>query len=108
MQQSTNGKVTNTKVANSREPNSNTCDNLDLGHLAEDFHSKKAFCQDLENCGLLHLLSLGKPEQLGFTFEWYRHSYWGKVKAAFLKVIKCWSAILSGYPYILLVGLWLA
>jgi hypothetical protein len=42
--------------------------------LAEDISSKKTFCQNLEKRGLLHMLSLGEPEQLGFTIEWYRHS----------------------------------
>jgi hypothetical protein len=41
---------------------------------AEDFSSKKAFCQSLERRGLLHILSSGEPGQLGFTIEWYRHS----------------------------------
>lgn len=41
---------------------------------AEDFSSKRTFCQSLEKRGLLHLLSSGEPEQLGFTTEWYRHS----------------------------------
>ncbi|RHZ67362.1 uncharacterized protein CDV56_109417 [Aspergillus thermomutatus] len=39
-----------------------------------DFSSKRTFCQNLEKRGLLHMLSLGEPEQLGFTIEWYRHS----------------------------------
>ncbi|CEJ58366.1 Putative Protein kinase-like protein [Penicillium brasilianum] len=42
--------------------------------LADDISSKKIFCQNLEKRGLLHMLSLGEPEQLGFTIEWYRHS----------------------------------
>ncbi|KAJ6061221.1 hypothetical protein N7444_001917 [Penicillium canescens] len=41
---------------------------------AVDFSPKKTFCQNLEKRGLLHMLSLGEPEQLGFTIEWYRHS----------------------------------
>ncbi|KAL2866197.1 uncharacterized protein BJX67DRAFT_355961 [Aspergillus lucknowensis] len=40
----------------------------------EGFTTKKAICQDLEKRGLLHVLSSGEPEQLGFTFDWYRHS----------------------------------
>ncbi|KAJ5243629.1 hypothetical protein N7489_003725 [Penicillium chrysogenum] len=39
-----------------------------------DFSLKSIFCQNLEKRGLLHMLSLGEPEQLGFTVEWYRHS----------------------------------
>jgi hypothetical protein len=70
----TNGEATNTEVANGREPNGDSCDDMDQDHSAEDFSSKKVFCQDLEKRGLLHLLSSGEPEQLGFTFEWYRHS----------------------------------
>jgi hypothetical protein len=37
---------------------------------AEDFSSKKTFCQNLKKCRLLHMLSLGEPEQLGFSIEW--------------------------------------
>ncbi|KAE8352184.1 kinase-like domain-containing protein [Aspergillus coremiiformis] len=48
--------------------------NVDRDHLAENFSSKKAMCQDLERRGLLRLLSSGEPGQLGFALEWYRHS----------------------------------
>ncbi|KAJ6096910.1 hypothetical protein N7486_007656 [Penicillium sp. IBT 16267x] len=48
--------------------------NGDDNRLGEDYNSRKEFCQDLEKRGLLHELSLGEPEQLGFTFDWYRHS----------------------------------
>lgn len=41
---------------------------------AEDFSSKKVFCQNLEKRGLLRELSLGEPDQLGFAIKWYRHS----------------------------------
>lgn len=40
----------------------------------EEFLSKKEFCQDLEKRGLLRVVSSGEPEQIGFKFEWYRHS----------------------------------
>jgi len=70
----TNDEATNTEVADAREPNGDSCDDVDQGHPAEDSPSKKAFCQNLEKRGLLQLLSSGEPEQLGFTFEWYRHS----------------------------------
>lgn len=56
------------------ERTSDTCDNVDQDHL-EDIPSKKAFCQDLEKRGLLDLLSSGEPDELGITFEWYRHGY---------------------------------
>lgn len=49
-------------------------DNVDQNCLGEGFLSKKAFCQDLEKRGLLQVLSSGEPEQIGFTFDWYRHS----------------------------------
>jgi hypothetical protein len=75
VRQSTNDEATNTEVADGREPNGDSCDNVDQDHLEEDFSSKKAFCQDLEKRGLLHQLSSGEPERLGFTLEWYRHSY---------------------------------
>lgn len=35
--------------------------------------SKRNYCQDLVNQGLLSLLTSGEPEQLGFPFEWYRN-----------------------------------
>ncbi|KAJ5949639.1 protein kinase [Penicillium verhagenii] len=41
---------------------------------AEDFSSKKKFCQDLDKRGLLQMLSLEEPEQLGFKLKWYRYS----------------------------------
>lgn len=40
----------------------------------EEFLWQKEFCQDLERRRLLDLLSSGEPEQIGFTFDWYRHS----------------------------------
>jgi len=40
----------------------------------EEFTSKRAICQDLEKRSLLRVLSSDEPEQLGFTFDWYRHS----------------------------------
>jgi hypothetical protein len=46
-------------------------ENLPLG---EDFISKKKLRQDLEQRGLLQLLSFGEPKQLGFRLAWYRHS----------------------------------
>lgn len=49
-------------------------DSVDQNCLGEEFISKKEFCRDLEKRGLLHALSSGEPEQIGFTFEWYRHS----------------------------------
>jgi hypothetical protein len=51
--------------------NTNPVDEIFLG---EDFRSKKQFCQDLEQRGLLQLLSSGEPEQIGFKLAWYRHS----------------------------------
>lgn len=66
-------EATKLEGANGGESDGYGCE---MGHnrSAEDFFSKKAFCQNLEKRGLLHMLSLGEPEQLGFTFEWYRHS----------------------------------
>ncbi|KAE8378969.1 hypothetical protein BDV26DRAFT_280616 [Aspergillus bertholletiae] len=51
----TNGRG-NDNVINHREPNRGSCD-IDREHRAEDFSSAKAICQDLENRGLLCLLS---------------------------------------------------
>ncbi|KAJ5458121.1 hypothetical protein N7475_009509 [Penicillium sp. IBT 31633x] len=40
----------------------------------EELISEKEFCQDLQKQGLLDLLCSGEPEQIGFKFDWYRHS----------------------------------
>lgn len=66
-------EATNPEVANDGEPDDYSRD-TGQNRSAEDFSSKKTFCQSLEKRGLLHLLSLGEPEELGFTTEWYRHS----------------------------------
>ncbi|PYH90032.1 hypothetical protein BO71DRAFT_362303 [Aspergillus ellipticus CBS 707.79] len=47
---------------------------MDQNYLGKEFSSERKFCQDLEKQGLLRMLSSGEPEQIGFTFEWYRHS----------------------------------
>ncbi|PYI18126.1 kinase-like protein [Aspergillus violaceofuscus CBS 115571] len=47
---------------------------IDQGYLTRESLSKREFCQDLEKRGLLRVLASGEPEQLGFTFEWYRHN----------------------------------
>lgn len=67
--QSTNDEETTTGRANG-----DSGDKVDQYILEEEFTSKKAFCQDLEQRGLLRVLSSGEPEQIGFTFDWYRHS----------------------------------
>jgi hypothetical protein len=68
---------TTSEVTIAERANGDSCDDVDqylLGEDSEEFLSKREFCQDLEKRGLLHLLSSGEPEQIGFTFEWYRHS----------------------------------
>jgi len=74
--ESTNGMATNSKVGKTKDLCGDSCDNVDEDSSAEflDFSSIKVFCQDLEKRGLLHLLSSGEPEQLGFPLEWYRHA----------------------------------
>lgn len=47
---------------------------VDKNCLGEEFVSEKEFCLDLEKRGLLHVLSSGEPEEIGFTLDWYRHS----------------------------------
>ncbi|KAJ5542125.1 hypothetical protein N7461_008128 [Penicillium sp. DV-2018c] len=42
--------------------------------LEEDFLSKKEICQELERRGLLDVLSSGEPKEIGFSWDWYRHS----------------------------------
>lgn len=64
----------NGEVTKAEEPNSDNGGDEDQSRSGEEFLSKKAFCQDLEKRGLLHVLSSGEPEQIGFTFDWYRHS----------------------------------
>ncbi|KAJ5830857.1 uncharacterized protein N7525_009110 [Penicillium rubens] len=49
-------------------------DYVDQNCMEDEFLARKEFCQDLEKRGLLHALSSGEPEQIGFTFDWYRHS----------------------------------
>ncbi|CAG8909704.1 unnamed protein product [Penicillium egyptiacum] len=66
-----NGEATNHEAVNSGESNDHNCD---IDQNAEDFSSRKAYCQGLEKRGLLRKLSSGEPERLGFTLEWYRHS----------------------------------
>ncbi|KAL1854240.1 hypothetical protein Plec18167_000159 [Paecilomyces lecythidis] len=61
------------EATTAEEANGKSCDEAPIS-LGEGFTSEKEFCQDLEKRGLLHLLSLGEPEQIGFTFDWYRHS----------------------------------
>lgn len=58
----------------SNSDRSNSTRHVDHGRPAEDFSFAKTYCQDLEKGGLLRVLSSAEPEQLGFTFEWYRHS----------------------------------
>lgn len=65
---------TNSGVAIAERAKGDSCDNVDKNILGEEFLSKKEVCLDLERRGLLRLLCLGEPEQIGFTFDWYRHS----------------------------------
>ncbi|KAJ5609913.1 hypothetical protein N7528_009179 [Penicillium herquei] len=46
----------------------------DQSHLEEDFVWRQGYCQALAKGGLLEALSKGDPEDIGFTFDWYRHS----------------------------------
>jgi serine/threonine protein kinase len=63
-----------TKTLNERSDNRHYADQ---DCTEEEFLSRKEFCQDLEKRGLLQALSSGEPEQIGFTFDWYRHSLQG-------------------------------
>lgn len=56
---------------------SDTGDNMVQPQFDEDFLSKREICKELENHGLLEVLSSGEPKQLGFALEWYRHSQSG-------------------------------
>lgn len=58
----------------SRKESSEMATPVDRKCSREEFLSKKEFCQDLEKRGLLRVVSSGEPEQIGFKFEWYRHS----------------------------------
>ncbi|KGO76584.1 hypothetical protein PITC_087710 [Penicillium italicum] len=66
-------EATKPKEANDGEPDGYS-GGIGQHDSAEDFSPKKTFCQNLEKRGLLHMLSLGEPEKLGFSIEWYRHS----------------------------------
>jgi hypothetical protein len=68
------GETANSKIVNDDGESNDHRRDMDQNHSGEDFSSKKAVCQNLEKHGLLHMLSLGEPEQLGFTLEWYRYS----------------------------------
>lgn len=50
------------------------CRGIGQHDSAENISPKQRFCQNLDRRGLLHMLSLGEPEQLGFSIEWYRYS----------------------------------
>ncbi|KAJ6127625.1 hypothetical protein N7523_003237 [Penicillium sp. IBT 18751x] len=66
----------NGEVTKASEPNSNkNVEDVDQNRLGKRFLLKNSFCQDLEKRGLLHMLASAEPEQLGFTFDWYRHSF---------------------------------
>jgi serine/threonine protein kinase len=64
----------NSEVAIAERAKGDSCDDVDKNLLGEEFLSKKEVCLDLEKRGLLRLLCSGEPEQIGFTFDWYRHS----------------------------------
>lgn len=66
-------EATKPEVANGGDPDGYSRD-MGQNSSAEDFSSKRAFCQNLEKRGLLQMLSSGEPAQLGFTVEWYRYS----------------------------------
>ena len=52
----------------------NKCKRFSMKGLMQQEVERKEFCQDLEKRILPHLLSSGEPEQIGFTFDQYRHS----------------------------------
>lgn len=64
----------NGDAATAERADGDCCQEMDQSLLLEEFLSKKEFCKDLEKRGLLHVLSSGEPEELGFSFDWYRHS----------------------------------
>ncbi|KAJ5366997.1 hypothetical protein N7541_000938 [Penicillium brevicompactum] len=64
----------NAELANDQNPNGDGYGDVDQIHPAEDYVSKTRLCQDLEERGLLQLLSSDEPRKLGFTCEWYRHA----------------------------------
>ncbi|KAJ5775131.1 uncharacterized protein N7511_000142 [Penicillium nucicola] len=61
------------ELTKAKRSNGGNHDKVDHNRLGEELISKKEFCEDLEKRGLLHVLSIGEPEQIGFTFDWYRH-----------------------------------
>jgi hypothetical protein len=62
------------EVTDTERANDDSRDHADEIIWGKEFTSRKEICQDLEKRGLLKLLSLGEPEQIVFTFDWYRHS----------------------------------
>ncbi|RAL02654.1 uncharacterized protein BO80DRAFT_423581 [Aspergillus ibericus CBS 121593] len=67
------------EAASTERTSCDSCDEIDHNYLGTEFSSKREFCQELEKRGLLRMLSSGEPEQIGFTFDWYRHSLKGEM-----------------------------
>ena len=57
---------------NGEEINGSNYSNVDQDQLVEPLTLKREFCQDFEKRGLLRLLTLGEPMELGFNME-HRH-----------------------------------
>lgn len=74
LQHGTDNEAVKTDVVHSGQVIGDSRDDEDREHLAEDFSSKRALCQDVEKRGLLQLLISGEPEKLGFDLGWYRHA----------------------------------
>ncbi|KAJ5367266.1 hypothetical protein N7541_001207 [Penicillium brevicompactum] len=66
-----------TDAVESQENGKQEVNGTDQNCVEETSFSEREFCQDLERRGLLHTLSSGEPEKIGFTFDWYRHSLQG-------------------------------
>lgn len=58
--------------SNGEVTNGDGCCNVDQDHSGEPLSSKREICRDLEQRGLLRLLTSGKPMELGFGME-HRH-----------------------------------
>lgn len=66
-------KRENNEVSNEQDLGENL-DVVEQNCLDDESLSRIAFCQGLEERGILGALSRGEPEVIGFTLEWYRHT----------------------------------
>lgn len=60
----------NVEASHNEPAEGDSWDDMHHDPLTGGSYSKKEYCQDLENRGLLDIHSSGKPKELGFIFDW--------------------------------------